>query len=399
MAHLDSSSSVSGPGEDRGLAAASGPVRVAYVITRADDLGGAQIHVRDLAARLRELGHEAAIFAGAGGILAEQLETLGVPFYEIPGLSRDSHGGSDLRALSGLRRALRAFGPDLVSAHSSKAGILARLAARSLGLPVLFTAHGWAFSEGVPRRQQLAALWIERAAAPLARRILLVSDYDRQLALGSRVGAPGRLQVVHNGVHDVSPAERACPERSPVRILMTGRFADQKDHATLFRALASLLDREWHLDLVGDGPLRDGVQVLAHQLGIADRVSFLGRRGDVSRLLARAQLYVLISRWEGLPRSIIEAMRAGLPVVASDVGGVSELVQDGATGCLVPRGQAGVLAAQLRELLQSPELRLLLGKQGRARYEAGFTFRRMFEQTLGIYREVLGGGSRGRGAA
>lgn len=364
-------------------------LRVAFVITRADDIGGAQIHVRDLAARLCAEGCEAAVFGGEGGILREQLEALGVPFFEIPALSRDSHGLSDLRALSQLRTALSGFDPDLVSAHSSKAGILARLAARSLGLPALFTAHGWAFTEGVPALQRIGARWIERGFSPLAQRIILVSDYDRRIAISSSVGVPEKLHVIHNGMPDVPREQRARPEREPVRVIMIGRFAEQKDHATLFRALARLEDRAWSLDLVGDGPRQGSMRELASELGIAERVSFLGMRTDVAQLLARAQLYVLISRWEGLPRSIIEAMRAGLPVLASDVGGIAELVEDGATGCLVPRGDADALEARLRGLLASSEQRLLLGKQGRRRYETEFTFERMFERTVDSYREVL----------
>ncbi|MEN8182345.1 MAG: glycosyltransferase family 4 protein [Myxococcota bacterium] len=364
-------------------------LKVAYVITRADDLGGAQIHVRDFATRLRADGHEAAVFGGAAGILREQLCDLGVPFVEIPALSRDSHGMSDFRAFSQLRNALHGFGPHLVSAHSSKAGILARVAARSLGLPAVFTAHGWAFSEGVPAFQRFGARWIERGASPLAQRIIVVSEYDRRIALGSNVSPSGKLHVIRNGMPDVPSEDRAQPERTPPRLMMIGRFAAQKDHATLFRALSRLMDREWRLDLVGGGPRQGSVRQLASEMGIADRVSFLGMRTDVSELLAAAQVYVLSSRWEGLPRSIIEAMRAGLPVVASDVGGVAEVVEDGSTGCLVPRGNVGALTARLRELLGSPQLRRLLGEQGRIRYETGFTFELMFERTLATYREVI----------
>jgi glycosyltransferase involved in cell wall biosynthesis len=364
-------------------------VKVAYVITRADDLGGAQIHVRDLASRLCRDGHEAAVVGGTGGILSEQLEALGVPFFEIPALSRDAHGMSDLRALSQLRAALAEFEPQLVSAHSSKAGVLARLAARSLGIPALFTAHGWAFTEGVPALQRFGARWIERGASTLAQLIILVSDYDRRIAISSSVGGEEKLRVVHNGMPDVSLEQRARPEVAPPRMMMIGRFAAQKDHETLFRALAQLRDGDWSLDLVGDGPLRSNAEALVAELGLEDRVSFLGIRTDVSSLLATAQIYVLSSRWEGLPRSIIEAMRAGLPVVASDVGGVAELVEDAATGCLVPRGDVDAFATRLGELLGSPELRLLLGKQGRMRYETEFTFERMYERTLGSYREVI----------
>jgi glycosyltransferase involved in cell wall biosynthesis len=364
-------------------------VKVAYVITRADDLGGAQIHVRDLATRLRRDGHEAAVVGGTGGILSRQLQELEVPFFEIPALSRDSHGMNDLRALSQLRAALGDFEPQLISAHSSKAGILARLAARSLGLPALFTAHGWAFTEGVPALQRFGARWIERGASTLAQLIILVSEYDRRIAVSSSVGGAEKLRVIHNGMPDISLDEQARPEVAPPRMIMIGRFAEQKDHRTLFQALAQLRDRDWFLDLVGDGPLRSSAQELVVELGLEDRVSFLGMRTDVSSLLARAQIYVLSSRWEGLPRSIIEAMRAGLPVVASDVGGVAELVEDGSTGCLVPRGDVDALAARLGELLGSSELRLLLGKQGRMQYESEFTFERMYQSTLASYREVI----------
>ncbi len=365
-------------------------VKVAYVITRADDLGGAQIHVRDLATRLRRDGHEAAVVGGTGGILSEQLRELGVPFFEISALSRDSHGMSDLRALSQLRATLEEFQPQLVSAHSSKAGILARLAARSLGFPALFTAHGWAFTEGVPALQRFGARWIERGASTLAQLIILVSEYDRRIAISSSVGGAEKLRVIRNGMPDVPLEERACPAVAPPRMIMIGRFAEQKDHGTLFRALAQLRDRDWSLDLVGAGPLRASAQALVLELGLEDRVSFLGMRTDVSILLARSQIYVLSSRWEGLPRSIIEAMRAGLPVVASDVGGVAELVEDGSTGSLVPRGDVDGFAARLDELLGSSELRLLLGKQSRTRYESEFTFERMYEHTLASYREVIG---------
>jgi glycosyltransferase involved in cell wall biosynthesis len=364
-------------------------LKVAYVITRADDLGGAQIHVRDLSTRLRADGHEAGIFAGVGGVLSDQLAELGVPFHEISALSRDSHGMSDLRALSQLRAGLEAFDPDIVSAHSSKAGILARLAARSLGLPALFTAHGWAFTEGVPALQRFGARWIERGASALAQRIILVSDYDRRIAVSSSVGGSEKLHVIHNGMPDVPQEEQAHPEQSPPRMVMIGRFAEQKDHETLFRALVRLRDSDWSLDLVGDGPRRQAACELVAELGLEDRVSFLGLRTDVSRILATAQVYVLSSRWEGLPRSIIEAMRAGLPVVASDVGGVAELVEDGSTGSLVPRGDVEALAGRLGELLDSAELRLLLGKQGRIRYEAEFTFERMYGRTLASYRDVI----------
>jgi glycosyltransferase involved in cell wall biosynthesis len=124
-------------------------------------------------------------------------------------------------------------------------------------------------------------------------------------------------------------------------------------------------------------------------LALADRVRLLGERTDVAELLAEAQAFVLISDWEAFPLSILEAMRAGLPVVASDVGGVQEAVLDGRTGLLVPRGDMGGLRERLRRLLCDPGLRSRLGAAGRRRYQAHFTFEHMLHKTLDVYNAVL----------
>jgi glycosyltransferase involved in cell wall biosynthesis len=171
---------------------------------------------------------------------------------------------------------------------------------------------------------------------------------------------------------------------------MVARFEEQKDHATLFRALAGLGDLAWQLELVGDGPLFSEAVALAKQLGIASRTQFLGFRRDVTRRLADAQVFLLITNWEGFPRSILEAMRAGLPVVASDVGGNAESVRDGETGFIVPRGDVASLRTALARLIADPELRMRFGALGRRRFEERFTFERMCEKTFAVYRDVVG---------
>jgi glycosyltransferase involved in cell wall biosynthesis len=296
--------------------------------------------------------------------------------------------------LKRLRQVLGDLGPDLVTIHSSKAGVLARLAARSLRLPALFTAHGWAFASGVHPVRRILYRELERAVAPLADRIIVVSNFDRELALQARVAAPSRLRVVHNGIPPTSSENEAHPEREPVKLVMIARFSAQKDHRTLFLALRALADREWHLDLIGDGPLREEAQRLAESLGLARRISFLGTRTDVAELLAAAHAFLLISNWEGFPLTIVEAMRAGLPVIASDVGGCAEAVVDGVTGFVVPRADPGRLSERLRTLLDSPDLRVQLGKEGRVRYATRFTFAHMFEQTFAVYREAIERGGR-----
>jgi glycosyltransferase involved in cell wall biosynthesis len=279
--------------------------------------------------------------------------------------------------------------PDLLAVHSAKAGILGRLAGRSLRIPVILTAHGWTFTPGIPTIQAALYRQIERSVGHLASKIIAVSEFDRQLALDAGIVADDRVVTIYNGVSDVPPRLRADPGRTPVRLVMVARFEPQKDHATLLGALAELADFPWELDLVGDGPLMSPMMSLAASLGLGDRVRFLGQRMDVDQILAQAQVSVLATNWEGFPLTILEAMRAGLPVVASSVGGISESVRDGETGYLVPRKDVDRLRDRIRLLLTTRDLRLRLGANGRSRYEQCFTLKSSVSQTLALYQDVL----------
>jgi glycosyltransferase involved in cell wall biosynthesis len=182
---------------------------------------------------------------------------------------------------------------------------------------------------------------------------------------------------------------RAAPGRSPIRLIMVARFEPQKDHATLLQALGRLRNYPWELELIGDGPLRPEMESLATSLAIRERVHFLGQRTDVAQRLADAQLSLLVSNWEGFPLSILEAMRAGLPVVASGVGGVDEAVRNNETGFVVPRGDVELLKDRIERLLASPDLRTRLGRNGRLQYERQFTLDHLVANTLAVYRDAL----------
>lgn len=358
-------------------------MRLALVVTRSDEPGGAQVYLRDLAAALSGRGWQVTVLAGGAGWLREELRALGIPSVALRRMARPLHPLRDAAALGELRAALRALRPDLVSLHSSKAGWLGRVAGWSLGVPTVFTAHGWPFAAGVPGRAlYLAAEWL---ASLLPARVLAVCEADR--ALARRLLPLGdRLRCVPNGVPD-RPG-RADPAVQPPRMVMAGRFAPQKDHRTLLEACARLGPEPWTLDLPGDGPSREAAVGLAARLGLAGRVRLPGFRPDPG--FEDAQVAVLASRWEGLPLTVLEAMRAGLPVVASRVGGLAEAVVDGETGFLVPPGDPEALSVALARLLRDPDLRVRMGRAGRLRYEGHFGHARMVEQTLAVYREALG---------
>ena len=374
-------------------------MRIAYLITRADPIGGAQIHVRDLAGAARRMGHTATVITSGSGPFLDELRNQGTPTILLRHLGVPIRPLGDVRAYHEIRATLEGLRPDLIAAHSSKAGTLGRLAGRSLGLPVVFTVHGWAFTPGVPSLSAWMYRGIERAVAPLASRIITVSEFDRRLALEARIAPGDRIVAVHNGMADVPPTLRADPGSTPPRLVMVARFGDQKDHPTLLRALAGLREQPWELDLVGEGELLAETRALAASLGLADRVRFLGQRMDVDRILARSQAALLVSNWEGFPLSILEAMRAGLPVVASAVGGVAEAIRDGETGYLVPRADVEQLQDRIGRLLTSPDLRVRLGAGGRALFEQEFTLARCVGRTLEVYAEAIGGAERARRSA
>ncbi len=362
-------------------------MRFAYVVTRADAVGGASIHVRDLARGVIERGHEALVFLGGTGAVTDQLAAAGVPFLPLEYLRREISPARDVRAIAELTGALRDWRPDLVSTHTAKAGMVGRAACARLGVPAIHTPHGWPIGDRISPAQGVLFGLIERVAARWAEAIICVCDYERRLALDRRIAPPERLHVVYNGVRDT--AFRARPEAQPPRIVCLARFEPPKDHATLLDALALLRDDAWELDLLGDGPLEMSIRARAEALGLAGRIRILGYQAEPAEALSRAQLFVLSSRSEAFPRSILEAMRAGLPVVASDVGGVAEAVTEGTTGLLVPRQDSSALAAAIRRLIRDPLPRQLFGAWARQSYEARFGVDGMVEGTLAIYANVL----------
>jgi len=364
-------------------------MKVAYLVTRADSLGGAQVHVLDLAQALQSSGGEPVVLAGGEGPFAAELRRSNVPVIEIRNLIRPVHPVRDCLALVEIVSTLRKIRPDLVCAHTAKAGLLGRLAGAALGIPTIFTPHGWSITDRISSRQGRVFRYVERMAGRFTTRIINVCEYERELALRCGIAAARRLAMIHNGMRDVPPSLQGNAGVDPPQLLMVARMEAPKDPATVINALAGLKDFAWRFDVVGDGPLEPGIRRLIDRLGLQDRVRLLGFRRDVSELIALSQVFVLSSRSEAFPYSILEAMRAGLPVVASDVGGVREAVIPDETGLLSPAGDPGALQLALRRLILDPALRSRMGAAGRLRYLSHFTFERMQANTFALYREVL----------
>jgi len=362
-------------------------MKVLYLITRSE-LGGAQIHLLDLLHGFKD-HFEVVLGVGEKGFLTDAASDLNIPFHIVPNLLQPINALKDARALAELVNLIRRVKPDLVHAHTSKAGVLGRLAARLAGVPAIFTAHTWSFAEGTSRKWKMVGIPSERLAARWSRKIITVSEVNRRLALNHRVASEDNLITIHNGIADT--LHRAQPGKDGVpRIVMVARCAPQKNQSLLLQAISGV-KAPLRLVFVGDGPTKPYLQREASRLGLNDRSDFLGERLDVAEILASSHLFALSTNWEGFPISILEAMRACLPIVASEVGGVCEAVVDEETGFLVPSGSVTALRNRIVCLLTNPDLRRRMGQAGRKRYEENFALAAMLRKTSVVYKSVVSG--------
>jgi len=359
--------------------------RLLYLVTRAEH-GGAQAHVLDLAIGMSGLFH-VEVATGEEGFLTEACRERGIPIHIVPHLAREISPFGDMRGLRELVKLMRRIQPDIVHAHTFKAGFLGRFAAKCLKITCVYTVHMWPFGRAVPVSWRLAAPICERMAAGWCDRIITVSELGVEIATQHGICDLSKVISIRNGIPD--HAARARWDRDgDLRCTMVARFTNFKDHSLLLRAFARV-SGEARLLLVGAGDTLPAAKRLALQLGIHKRVEFAGSRSDVPELLAQTDVFVLASKQETLPISILEAMRAGLPVIASDVGGISEEVIDGQTGLLVSPGSVEDLSRALARLLGDKALRRTMGRAGRRRFEKMFLADLMIERTSALYEEVL----------
>jgi glycosyltransferase involved in cell wall biosynthesis len=360
--------------------------RILQIVTKAD-LGGAQVHVLDLLRGFRD-DFEMVLATGEEGYCTDQARSFGIECHVLPSLVQRIDPISDLKATAESIKLIRAIRPDLVHCHTTKAGLVGRLAARLANVPAVFTAHTWCFSEGTSLAWRALGRPAETFAALCSKKIITVSEANRTAAIAKKIARADKFVTVHNG--GVDTLHRARPgSGNPPRIVMVARFAAQKNQTLLVETVAKL-KRPAILTLIGDGPLRQQAEQAAAACPAHIKVEFLGQRRDIPELLAQADLFVLSTNWEGFPISILEAMRAGLPVISTDVNGVREAVDDGETGLLVsPRDGNGLLGA-LEKLVFDPTMLEHMGTRGRAKFEQLFSLEAMLNKTVSVYELAMG---------
>lgn len=387
-------------------------MRIVHIITRLI-VGGAQENTVLTCEGLAQHGHDVYLWAGPTtgpeGSLVPRVRGAGrlsggaYAYEEFPALVRQVSPAHDLRALGALRRRLEQLQPDVVHTHSSKAGILGRIAAHRAGVPVIVhTIHGMSFNrtQARPTRALYAAL--ERRCARRCQAIVSVADAMTRQALAAGVGRPEQYVTVRSGMvtADFDPARQdgravrhawGVPDDAIV-VGTVARLFKNKGYEQLIEAMPAAVREEPRLRFVwvGDGAHRAEYESALTRLGLRDRVTITGLLppDEMPRVLSGMDLIAHASQWEGLPRAVVQGMLMGKPAVCFDLDGAPEVVIPGETGELAAPGDVGAFSGAIVNLARDAALRARYGAEGRRRCLVEFDHDRMVGALEGLYERL-----------
>jgi len=374
------------------------------------NVGGPALHVAYLTAGLAERGYDTTLVAGtlARGeeSMASVAEARGVKIETLEELHREIEPWRDARAIIRLARLIRRERPTILHTHTAKAGAVGRIAALLSGDArppiIVHTFHGHVLRGYFNPFVSLAFRTLERWLAQTTTALIAVSPEVRDDLVRMRVAPASKFAVIRLGIElneRIASDEEARRETRRVMgiapdafvVGWVGRMTAVKRTDDVVRALRKLADRgvDAYLCLVGDGPDREHLERYAHELGVIKRCLFVGYQDDVSRFYNAIDVLLLPSVNEGTPVSVIEALAAERPAVATRVGGVPDVVRDGIDGFLVRPGDPDALAERLAELAADPERRARMGAEGRSRVLARYAVDRLVDDVDRLYRALL----------
>lgn len=359
------------------------------VLVSADGgLGGLPRHIEDLALGLTEAGDNVSVIAPSGPLLkklsgTKKIETIALPFRS----SRDMATAWQLRR---IYKAIRGSSETVLHVHGVRAGWLARIAAAGLKMPLIYTEHLLTREYVPPSRWRKAVqVNVMRRLNGWTDKTIAVSEAVKRFLLAEKIALPTKVQVIYHGLRVTPPMARPKEGRPPI-IGCVGAFVPTKRIDVLMRACGLLYrdDTVFRLELVGDGPERTSLERMAAELGITEIVSFLGAVAEPELAMIDWTLAAVPSDSESFSLAALEAEAMGLPVVASNVGGLPEVVADGQSGLLTPPNNPPALRRALEELLTNSVKRqaLSVGAINKAKQ---FSFAKMITETRAVYQEVL----------
>lgn len=359
-------------------------MKLMYVITRGDVIGGASLHLTQLISKGIEDGHEVSVVVGGSGEFFNLLQKIkSLKVVSCASLIREISFFKDIKCIFEMRKIIDNFAPDVIHFHSPKAAAIGRMASLFLPITKIYTVHGWPFTEGIKGVKSTLFLLVEKMLAKRTDSIITVSEFDKQLAITKKI--PGRIVAIQNGVKDYGlqfkPTATAKPE---LKLAMVARFDEQKNHRLLIESLVPLKDEVWSLALYGDGPNIQHIKQLCSEKGLSNKINFFGRVSNVPAHLVECDVAVLISNWEGLPLTLLEAASLSKPIVASNVGGVAEVVTDKANGFLVENDTTEIKNA-IEYYLRNSAAISEHGRVSREKFVESFCEKTMLDKTFALY--------------
>ncbi len=376
--------------------------RIAHVITESAPFGGAQRNTLLSVKGLVRDGYDVELVCGPGGPLIDEARAIGAPVHVVPELVRTIDPRRDLAALRRLIGLFRSREYQIVHTHSTKAGLIGRLAAWWVGSPLIVHTQHSVLGELTRSPRTLVFLAVERAASIITHRIVCVGDAFRQELEAWHMAPAKKLVTIYSGIEFSTLAAKRTPGETrrdvgledawPV-VGSVGRLMPQKAHEYLLESVAMLRSKypRIRLLLVGDGECRDSLEARAKELDVSSGVLFLGERGDVADLLRVFDVYAMSSIFEGVGRALSEAMYCELPIVATPVNGVKEMVLHEETGLVVPPRDARSLAAAIDRVVSDPELGKRLGTNARRRAAELLDGERMIRGIEDLYGALTAG--------
>lgn len=367
-------------------------MKIVYVIT-SSNWGGAQQNVFQLL-KAQVNNNDVSLIIGSNGVLASRVkkELPIVNVYILKDLVREISPIKDVKAFFKLRKLIKSISPDIVHLHSSKAGAIGRIACVHLGTKVVYTVHGWPFTEGIgSSKKQIAYILIEKILEPFTDEYICVSKYDENLGKKFRIFKSKKCNyiTIHNGVSLPIVNNKLNNRKLPIRMIMVARFSDQKDQIGLIKALSEISREKYVMTFIGDGPNLNKAKLYSKALNLDDNIHFVGFTDHVMNYLLNSDLFILFSHYEGLPYSIIEAMSVRMPVIASNVGGNHELVKNGENGFLVNDSNDVVKA--INKFIKNKNLISIMGDKSYSIFKKEFQLDNQLCKVKVIYDKLTSG--------
>ena len=321
-------------------------MRILHVITELDNMYGAQRHMVECVKDHIVKGHECKIISGKTGVASDQLSDYNVEITCVSALRNSYFFIKDIKAINQIVNEIDNFKPDIVISHSSKAGIIARIACWKRKVPNLFTVHGWSFEKGTPVYQFLSGYIIEYLMKGISDKYFCVSEHTA--SFGQRkIGIKRDKILICPNIHE--ERDLSSPDSNVYHtVLMVAGFRKQKDHPTAIKAMNRIVNmlnrKDINLTLIGDGPERKHIVSMIHQYNLGKFVTLAGETTEIDKYYKSCDLVILPTHYEGLPIDLIEAIQNAKPIIATNVSGVSEIVQDGYNGNLIAENDDRALA-------------------------------------------------------